>query len=279
VTNQIAPRIVALMALSVAALAPIQASGQSKVGVATTSPPPALVTTSADLDVKRESNKIKADEVALKAAELEFRKREAELARELEWWKALATLASVVVAILAVAAPVAVGVRSLTSQRRIASEQARVQFQMKAVDLVLQGSANSRQAKERARALVALFKSDWLPERFAQDFDHANFRIDAGSSLGRRIELVKLLATAEPAARPQILKDWYVINPGDWWFVDPLLLDLTPAERLTLEDAATRANRNDKWATERRGKPDWITGEPTLPEAVPRAPRGNTDEA
>ena len=34
---------------------------------------------------------------------------------------------------------------------------------MKAVDLVLQGSTNSKQAKERARALVALFHSDWLP--------------------------------------------------------------------------------------------------------------------
>jgi hypothetical protein len=177
----------------------------------------------------------------------------------MERWKTIATFASVIAAVLAVAAPAFVGVRSMTAQRRIASEQAKVQFQMKAVDLVLQGSANSKQAKERARALVALFKSDWLPEHFAQDFDHANFRIDAGSSLSRRVELLKLLA-AHPDNRQQILKDWYVINHGDWWFVDPLLADLPESERLALERAATKAQENDKWSTENRGKPNWASG-------------------
>lgn len=218
-----------------------------------------------ELEIKRRETQIKADEYALKVDEqalkvkdLDFRRDEAKLARDAEHWKTLATFASVLVAVLAVAAPVAIGVRSLTAQRRIALDQARVQFQMKAVDLVLQGSANSKQAKERARALVALFHSDWLPERFAQDFDHASFRIDAGSSLSRRLELIKLLAE-NPESRSQILKDWYVINHGDWWFVDPLLSELTADERKALETVAKRGRENDKWSTERSGKPPWIT--------------------
>ena len=198
----------------------------------------------AEIDIKRQANKLKADEVTLKKAELEFKKQEAALSREAEYWKNVATFASVIAAALAVAAPFFVGVRSVAAQRRIAAEQAKLQFQMKAVDLVLQNSANSKQAKERARALVVLFKSEWLPKGFADDFDHADFRIDAGSSAGRRLELIKLLAEY-PNSRQQVLKDWYVVNRGDWWFIDPLLESMSNAERLALEKTASRAEMND----------------------------------
>ena len=65
-----------------------------------------------ELEIKRRESQIKADEYALKVADLDFRRRESQLAREAEGWKTLATFASVLVAILAVAAPVAIAVRS-----------------------------------------------------------------------------------------------------------------------------------------------------------------------
>ncbi len=227
------------------------AAAASASASATSSTSPAPVP---DPALKEQQLKLQARELDIKAADLKFRQDDAESTRRADNWKTWITFASTLAAIVAVAATVFSSLRSLETQRNIANEQAKLQFQMKAVDFVLQSSMNSQQAKERARALVALFDSRWLPTKFAEDFKAVDFRIDAGSSQSRRMELVKLLAE-HPQGRVQILKDWCVVHRGDWWFVDPLLSDLSEDERTTLRKVIDQVEQNDLASTKKAEKP------------------------
>jgi hypothetical protein len=206
-------------------------------------------------DTLQERNR-QAEELKLKQRELQLKMDDSAFGRSAEFWKAFATVASVLVASLGVGVPLLVAIRTLNAQRKIADdqaatqrtlsiEQAKLQFQMKAAELTLADSENAMQAKEKARALAALFKSELLPKEFAESFDAKEFLLDYGNSNNRRLELIKLVAEY-PKERDQILKDWYVLFRWDWWWVEPLLgLDPDGMKRLKALQERLKQNEDE----------------------------------
>jgi hypothetical protein len=218
-----------------------------------------LVPSTKETDSRREELSLKQQQLELQRAELRFKEEESRFGRSAENWKSVATVASVVVASLGVAVPLWLGLRTLAAQRRIANDQAatqlkvateqgRLQFQIKASELVLTNSTNAQQAGEKARALAALFDPDLLPKDFAASFNPKMFRLDFGGSIARRRDLLNLLAQY-PQQRDQILSDWYVLFRADWWFIEPFLQGLNSEERARLDDLRKRLEMNDDRAS------------------------------
>ena len=203
----------------------------------------------------RDELAIKRAELKLKQDELKFRQSEAAAQRWSEDIKTYGTVLSVIVALVAVAVPVWGALRNISAQRDIASAQARLNFQMKAAELVLSNVENATQTREKARALADLFaEKSYLPPDFAARFDPKQFRLDYGNSNKRRQQLIELTAQHHER-RQQILEDWYVLFWWDWWWIEPLLGN-DPArldelrkmrQRLRANEAKTNAGleRND----------------------------------
>jgi hypothetical protein len=188
---------------------------------------------------------LQREELALKREELEFKKGESASLQKFEKWKAVGNILSIVIAALALGIPVWIAAINIRAQRKVADEQAKLQFQMKIAELAVTNSTNATQAKEKARALRNLFQSTSLiPPDFAERFDPKDFRMDYGHSKKTREELISLLAE-HPSERRQILEDWYVLFRWDRWWVDPLL-DIEPEKRRKLDALAHRLEKKER---------------------------------
>jgi hypothetical protein len=191
---------------------------------------------------------LREKELELKKQEFEFKKQEAKSLENSEMLKNYATLAS----IIAIGIPVWVAAINVREQRRIADEQAKLQFRMKVAELALTNTENATQAKEKARALANLFKpSPLIPDEFAEQFDPKQFQFGYGSSKKKREEMIALLAQY-PNQRKQILSDWYVLFRWDWWWIEPFLsIEAEEMNRLkdikkSIEDNENEVNKKKK---------------------------------
>jgi hypothetical protein len=188
---------------------------------------------------------IRERELSLKSQEFELKKQESAFMQSIEKSKARGNIISVVLAALALGIPVWIAAINIRAQRKLADEQAKVEFQMKVAELALTNSENATQAREKARALATLFdRTPLLPRGFADRFDPKQFRLDYGHSNKTREKMIELLAQY-PGQREQILSDWYVLFRWDWLWVDPLLSVDSEAKK-RLNELKKRLEDNEK---------------------------------
>ena len=140
--------------------------------------------------------------------ELELKLENLALEREklrLEWFKAWWTGFSILIPLLIAAA-------TLYFNGRTQLEQARIDFKLKAAEIVLNTSGPS-EAKNKAEALVNLFPAE-LPANFADNFAPTDYGSPKIST--QQKELLNLII-AHPEQRNEIVEMWLAVAPFDTW--------------------------------------------------------------
>ena len=124
---------------------------------------------------------------------------------KLERFKAIWTGISIFIPLL-----IAVGTIFFNAKNQ--AEQAQIDFQLKAAEIVMNSSGPS-EAKGKAEAMVALFP-DYIPADFAKSF----VPLDYGSSKISASQKALLdLIVEHPDQRNEIIDMWLAVAPYDTW--------------------------------------------------------------
>ncbi len=124
---------------------------------------------------------------------------------KVEWFRAWWTGFSILIPLL-----IAVGTFFYNSQNQ--REQARIDFKLKAAEIVLNAQGPT-EAKNKAAAMAALFP-DYLPSDFAEDFTPLDYGSPKISS--PQIQLLTLILE-HPDQRNEIIDMWLQVAPFDKW--------------------------------------------------------------